>query len=77
MHPTRHTRLPRYARGHIGTIERLHGFMVLPDSNAHDCGEDPHWCYGVGFAGTELWGRDGDPTLIVSLDLWEPYLEAA
>ena len=30
MHPSGHTRLPRYARGHFGTIERVNGHMVFP-----------------------------------------------
>jgi nitrile hydratase subunit beta len=77
MHPTGHTRLPRYARGHYGTIERINGYMVFPDSNAHGRGEDPHWCYSASFSGSELWGVGTDPNLSVSLDLWEPYLEAA
>src|SRR5262249_29775252 len=32
IHPTTHTRLPRYARGHVGVVERLHGAHVFPDS---------------------------------------------
>jgi hypothetical protein len=35
MHPVGHTRLPRYARGKLGTIDRDHGVYVFPDSNAH------------------------------------------
>ena len=77
MHPSGHTRLPRYARGHFGIVERINGHMVFPDSNAHGQGEDPHWCYSVSFSGRELWGQSADPKLSVSLDLWEPYLEAA
>lgn len=76
MHPTGHTRLPRYARGKIGVIERLHGVHVLPDSNAHGAGEHPGWLYSVRFAATELWGDDADPTLSVSIDAWESYLQA-
>jgi nitrile hydratase subunit beta len=77
MHPTGHTRLPSYARGHIGSIERINGYMVFPDSNAHGRGEDPHRCYSVGFSGSELWGDRADTKLSVSLDFWLPYLEAA
>ena len=40
-------------------------------------GEDPQWLYSVAFAGTELWGPDSDPSLSVSIDCWEPYLEPA
>jgi nitrile hydratase len=77
INPTGHTRLPRYARAKAGTIGRVHGAHVYPDSNAAGHGEDPRWCYSVTFTGTELWGAEADPTLSVSLDLWEPYLEPA
>ena len=57
MHPTGHTRLPRYARGRVGVVERVHGAHVLPDANAHGAGEQPQWLYTVRFAARELWGR--------------------
>lgn len=78
VHPPGHTRLPRYVRGRIGTIERLHGAHVLPDTNAHGGGEHPEPLYGVRFAAEELWGAEwataGD---VVHLDLWQSYLEPA
>ena len=77
MHPSTHTRLPRYARGKVGMVEAVRGCFVFPDSNASGRGEDPHWCYTIAFAGTELWGADADPSLEVSIDAWEPYLERA
>jgi nitrile hydratase len=77
IHPATHTRLPRYARGKVGTIERVHGAHVFPDTNAHGLGENPQWLYTVVFDGRDLWGREADPTLCVSADCWEPYLEAA
>lgn len=77
MHPAGHTRLPRYARGKAGVVERVNGAHVLPDSNAHDGGESPEWLYTVSFTGTELWGPDADPSLMVSIDAWESYLEPA
>jgi nitrile hydratase beta subunit len=76
-HRTGHTRLPRYARGKTGVIEIAHGGFVFPDSHAHDAGEDPQWLYTVRFTGAELWGRGGDPALLVSIDAWESYLEHA
>jgi nitrile hydratase subunit beta len=76
INPATHTRLPRYVRGHVGTIERVIGFHVFPDSNAHFKGESPQWLYCVRFDGRELWGADGDPTVKVSVDAWEPYLES-
>ena len=77
IHPDGHTRLPRYARGRTGVIERLHGAHVFPDSNAHGKGEDPRSLYTVRFTARELWGEAADPRDSVSLDLWEPYLERA
>ena len=77
IHPKPHTRLPRYVRGHAGTIDRVIGFHVFPDSNATGTGENPQWLYNVSFNGRELWGPDGDPTTLVSVDAWEPYLEKA
>jgi nitrile hydratase subunit beta len=77
MHPEGHTRLPRYVRGHVGTIECVRGCHVFPDAVAAGRGEDPHWLYTVVFDGRELWGENGDPTLKVSVEAWEPYLESA
>jgi nitrile hydratase len=77
MHPATHTRLPRYVRGHVGRIERLHGAHVFPDTNALEHGENPQWLYTVRFDGHELWGEGADPTVSVSVDAWEPYLEPA
>ena len=71
-----HTRLPAYARGRLGTIERLHGGWVLPDSNAHGQGEQPQHLYCVRFDGAELWGAEAEPGQSVCLDLFETYLTA-
>ncbi len=75
MHPQTHTRLPRYVRGHLGLVEHVRGCHVFPDSNAQGTGENPQWLYTVRFDGRELWGPDSDPTVSVSVDAWEPYLE--
>ena len=77
MNPATHTRLPRYVRGHTGTVERVLGCHVFPDSNSLGLGEDPRWLYTVRFDGRELWGPDADPTIKVSIDAWEPYLDPA
>ena len=77
MHPVTHTRLPRYARGHVGMVERNLGCNVFPDSAAMEAGENPQWLYTVVFDGTELWGPDADPALKISIDAFEPYLEPA
>jgi nitrile hydratase len=77
INPPTHTRLPRYVRGHVGTVTATHGCHVFPDSHAHGRGEDPQWLYTVCFDAHELWGPDADPTLTVSVDAFEPYLEPA
>jgi nitrile hydratase subunit beta len=78
IHPKGHTRLPRYVRGHVGEVVLMHGCHVFPDAAvlAID-NENPQWLYTVRFDGRELWGPDGDPTLKVSVDAFEPYLEPA
>ncbi|MFN8555885.1 MAG: nitrile hydratase subunit beta [Dehalococcoidia bacterium] len=75
--PVGHTRLPRYARGKRGTIERVYGTFVFPDTNAHGKGEQPQPVYSVRFDGAELWGADAEPNQVVLLDLWESYLDPA
>ena len=77
IHPATHTRLPRYVRGHVGVVDRLHGSHVFPDSAATGQGDNPQWLYTVIFEGRELWGPDTDPTVKVSIDAFEPYLDPA
>ena len=77
IHPVSHTRLPRYVRGHVGVVERLHGSHVFPDTVVAGQGESPQWLYTVCFDSRELWGADADPTVTVSIDAFEPYLDPA
>jgi nitrile hydratase len=77
IHPSTHTRLPRYARGRAGVVEAIRGCHVFPDAVAIGAGEDPQWLYTVLFEGRELWGETSDPTLKVSIEAFEPYLEVA
>ncbi len=72
-----HTRLPRYAAGRVGTVERVHGTHVFADTNARGLGEQPRWLYGVAFDGHELWGDAAQPGLSVAIDAWDDYLEPA
>jgi nitrile hydratase len=75
INPAGHTRLPRYARGKRGRIERVYGVFVFADANAQELDPRPQWLYCLRFSGVELWGREGDPALAVSIDAWESYLE--
>lgn len=75
VHPTGHTRLPRYARGKRGVIHQLRGSHVFPDAHAHGHGEQPQPLYSVRFEGRELWGESAEAGQSLYLDLWESYLE--
>ncbi|MEX0368775.1 MAG: nitrile hydratase subunit beta [Ruegeria sp.] len=72
-----HTRLPHYAAGALGYVERLHGNHVFPDSNAHGLGEAPEPLYAVRFHARELWAHPEHPEDEVVLDLWQSYLAPA
>jgi nitrile hydratase subunit beta len=76
IHPSGHTRLPRYVRGRVGTVERLQPGAVLPDTNAHFMGENAQHCYQVAFSSTDLWGSEAE-TFALHIDLFESYLEPA
>ena len=77
MNPLGHTRLPRYARGKQGTVDRDHGVYVFPDTNAEFLGEKPQHIYSVRFTARELWGDAASPRDAVYLDMWDDYLEPA
>jgi nitrile hydratase len=77
INPPSHTRLPRYARGRVGVVEAVRGCHVFPDSVTTGGGENPQWLYTVVFGGRELWGESADPTLKISVEAFEPYLEPA
>lgn len=77
INPPGHTRLPRYARGRRGVVESVRGCHVFPDAAAAGDGDAAQWLYTVTFEARELWGEDADPTLTVSIDAFEPYLQPA
>ena len=76
IHPLGHTRLPRYARGKQGVVDRVQGVSVFPDTNAHFLGENPQHVYSVRFDARELWGEQASPRDAVYIDMWDTYLEA-
>jgi nitrile hydratase beta subunit len=77
INPVGHTRLPRYARGKLGTVDRDHGVFVFPDTNAHFLGETPQHVYSVRFDARELWGEQANRRDSVYVDMWDAYLEPA
>lgn len=77
LNPIGHTRLPRYARGRPGVIERDHGVFIFADANAMGLGKQPQHVYSVRFAARELWGPDASARDSVFIDLWDDHLEPA
>jgi nitrile hydratase len=77
LNPPTHTRLPRYARGKPGTIERDHGISVFPDTNVYGRGDKPQHVYSVRFSARDLWGAGAVAQDAIYIDLWEDYLEPA
>ena len=75
IHPAGHTRLPRYARGKMGTITRDHGVYSFPDTSAHALGDTRQHVYSVRFQARELWGANASTRDFVHLDMWDAYLE--
>ena len=77
INPAGHTRLPRYARGKMGTITHDHGVHNFPDTNAHGLGPTRQHLYSVRFSARELWGDQASAHDSVYLDMWDDYLERA
>ncbi|HEX6339659.1 SH3-like domain-containing protein [Umezawaea sp.] len=71
--PPHHTRLPRYARGAVGTVVESEGVFPLADDRARGLPGEPEAVYAVRFAARDLFG-EGDHDVTVAL--WESYLRA-
>jgi hypothetical protein len=71
-----HTRVPRYLRRQVGSVERVACAWPNPgESAATGRYGDPELVYTVAFAGADLFGSDADH--IVTADLAESDLEEA
>jgi len=77
LNPPGHTRMPRYARGKVGVVERDRGVFALPDNDVYFLDPKPQHVYLVRFAARELWGADASARDSVYIDLWQDYLEPA
>jgi nitrile hydratase beta subunit len=77
INPTGHTRLPRYARGRAGVVDRAHGVFVFADSHAMGLGPQPQHLYSVRFTARELWGPEAGARDAVYVDLWDAHLDPA
>jgi nitrile hydratase beta subunit len=79
INPAGHTRLPRYVRGHQGTIVADHGVFNFQDTDAegYTLPNRPQHVYTVQFSARELWGETAHARDSVNAELWEEYLERA
>lgn len=69
--PPHHCRLPRYARGAVGTVVEAQGSHPLPDDRAQGLPAPPQPVYTVRFAARDLFGG-GEHA--VTVDIWESHL---
>ena len=76
-HPTGHTRVPRYTRGHRGVIQKHHGVHRFQDdvSSTEEIGQQHR--YTVTFTGHQLWGSRGNENDRINAEFWEYHLEPA
>lgn len=77
LNPVGHTRLPRYVRGRVGTVDMVRGVFAFPDTTAHGLGHKPQMVYGVKFSARALWGPDASEADTLMIDLWDDYVEPA
>ena len=74
-----HHRTPGYLKGKAGSVERVHGSFVNPETRAYGADGLPEQpLYLVGFAQRDVWrdyrGQAGDR---ISADVFENWLEKA
>jgi nitrile hydratase len=73
--PSHHTRIPRYARGHVGEVVEVQGTWPLADERAQGVAAPRvEAVYTVRFPAEALWGIPSGHW--VQVELWESYLEA-
>lgn len=77
INPAGHTRLPRYARGRRGVIDRDFGVFIFPDTSAMSRDSKPQHLYNVRFSARELWGDGVSARDSVYVNLWDDYLDPA
>jgi len=77
IHPTGHTRAPRYVRGKRGVVVHVAPKFSFPDAAAHGLTHRMEHTYHVEFLARELWADAARSNETVVVDLWDSYLEGA
>lgn len=72
--PRHHSRVPRYARGALGTVLAVAGHHPLADDVARAVPAEPEAVYRVRFGAGELFG-EGDHDVV--LEVWQSRLAPA
>jgi nitrile hydratase len=69
-----HTRIPGYAQGRTGVVEKVYPPMILEDALVAGGGIRLEYVYRVRLESSDVWPQDtGEHRMLV--DLWESYLE--
>lgn len=76
--PPVHHRVPSYAKGRLGVIERVCGLHGEPEKFIRGDGKPPQRIYRVRIEQTDLWdGYDGGESDKLDIEIFEHWLEAA
>lgn len=77
--PPGHRRVPSYARGRTGVVERICGEFANPEELAYGFdGLPKRPLYRVRIRQSDIWpGYRGSPTDILELEIYEHWLEPA
>lgn len=76
--PPTHHRVPAYAKGKVGTIERICGVHGDPEKFIRGAGQPAQRLYRVRIPQTALWGSyDGAPNDVLDIEIFEHWLEVA
>lgn len=76
--PPVHHRVPSYAKGRVGIIERVCGMHGMPEKFIRGDGKPAQRLYRVTIPQTELWNSyDGTESDILEIEIFEHWLEPA
>ncbi len=75
FYPPGHLRVPSYARGKTGTIERVCGTFENPERLAYGKSGDPRMLYRVRFAQSDLFDTPHASDTI-DIEIYDHWLEA-
>jgi len=73
-----HHRVPAYAQGHVGTVERICGLYGQPETYIHGDGQPFTRLYRISLAQTDLWpDYSGSSRDRLDIEIFEHWLEAS